>query len=511
MAEYRKKYRASLITFLIFLTSKADAKLLQIIHTNDLHSHLEYSEDRVHGGYAAVKKTIDKIKARATAQGIESLTLDAGDFTEGHTLYLAEQGRAVWKVMNAMGYDAVVLGNHDWLMGQEELDHILGSIHPTFPILGANFILDDRRKNLAQNIHPHIEITRAGMRIAILGLTTQDFFYNWLAGEGFIWPPISEARERLPDLRGNNDFVIALTHIGVNDDVSLVKNTGGIDLVVGGHSHTVLKTPLYAVDKRHRMVPIVQAGANGKYVGDLIVDLEPGSPARVVRYQLIEVNPRDGTDPVVEKRVLEARRAFEDEYGHDWLHEVVGYTEVPIVAPYKGPTTWGNLVADAIRDAGKAEAAVDVAEFYGDDMPAGPVTREQLFAFYPRVFDFNPYGWTVWTTKIRGWILKIILEQSIKHGLVFNTSGITYEATQKNGKLSVRNIRINGKKIKALKNYKLALPEGIGRGAAEIIPILQLIFKQLTDTHIPVWLAIEQRFRKVGTIRPAPLMRPPLP
>ena len=113
-----------LVCLYVFLsTNDAYARLVQILHTNDLHSHFEQAEDRSiagivspdkpKGGYAHVKALIEKMRAEAASQGVESIVVDAGDFSEGAPFFLADKGEVSWRVMNAMGYDAVTIGNHD--------------------------------------------------------------------------------------------------------------------------------------------------------------------------------------------------------------------------------------------------------------------------------------------------------------------------------------------------------------------------------------------------------------
>ena len=111
------------------------AKLVQILHTNDLHSYLESTiKDPTKGGHAYLKTVIDREKFLAGRKGVPTLVLDAGDFLEGNLFFLADGGKQVMKVMNNMGYDAVVLGNHDWLMGTKQMEGYLEESAPTFPL-----------------------------------------------------------------------------------------------------------------------------------------------------------------------------------------------------------------------------------------------------------------------------------------------------------------------------------------------------------------------------------------
>lgn len=486
------------------LPGRATARLLQIIHTNDLHSHLEKGSSPGFGGYAAVKTIMDRLKFEAAVQGIDTLALDAGDFSEGSQFYLADRGQKVWEVLDAMGYDAITIGNHDWLMGPKDLDRIVGNVKPSFAFLGANFIFDGRWANLGKYMKPWAEYQKAGAKIAVLGLTTDQFLYTWRAEDGFVHTPQLEAREDIKKLKARGaDFIIALTHLGVSGDKSLVANTRGIDLVVGGHSHTTLREPVYQKDLKGQPIPIVQASDHGHFVGDLLVDVEPGRPIQILRYQLIPVNSEDTPkDPTIVSLVKEARDRLEKDYGREWLYEVIGHSEVALERPTNGPTIWGDIVESAIMEAAGADLSINNHALYGPNQQAGPVTRETIFEFYPRMFDFdNKYGWEIWTTNVRGYFLKKTVEKVNERGHLLNVAGLTYDLYYKNGKRKLRNFKVNGKSMKWWKNYKVAFPEGVARGAVQIHDALKLIFRDAKTTRIPIWFAIENKVREIGTIK----------
>ena len=491
-------------------SANAGARLLQIIHTNDLHSHLEHAEDHEVGGYAAVKAQIDILKAQSRAEGIDVLVLDAGDFTEGSPFFLADKGEQSWKMMNAMGYDAVALGNHDYLMGQVDLNRIVGNVRPRFPVLAANFDPDPRLANIRRHFRPFQEFQKSGLKIAVLGLTTDEFVYKWRVGDRSIGKPVLSAFDYAPELKGRNDLVIALTHLGERADQMLVRNVNGMDLVIGGHSHTSLHEPIRVKSPDGTVVPIVQAGKHGEVIGDLLVDVEPGRPLEILRYRLIPVHANGPHDPFVDHSIQIARRSLEAQYGHDWLHESLGVTEVPMLTPMQGPTVWGQIAADAMRDAGKADFSLDAGGLlFGDNVPGGAITREKIFQFYPRVFSFDhPLGWTVWTTRVRGWVLKVGITQAIGNGLLLNfSSNVTYDLVGSGSRKKVRNIRINGRKIRTFGMYTMATPEGIGRAIREMSIPFKLFFRKARDSGKPIWTAIEEQVRRLGVIKVGDALR----
>jgi len=487
------------LTFSALWAPAPRAELLQIIHTNDLHSHLDWANDTAHGGFAAVKGKIDDLKARAKAQGVESLVLDAGDFSEGSVYYLADRGAAVWRTMDQMGYDAVVLGNHDWMMGAKGLDDVVGRVRPSFSLLCANFMYGPGHDQLARQMLPSASFKRAGSRIAILGLTTDEPTYNWYAKDGFISNPEYEAAQLMPKLQRENDFVIALTHLGLKRDKILGKALPGLDLVVGGHSHTALFEPVYVKNVNGHPVPIVQAGEHTGYVGNLLVDVTPGKPLRVVHYGLEEIFSNGPLDDRVTREIAYVRETLEEEYGAAWLYEVIGQSSVPLQKQVVDPTPWSRLIADSLRLSTGADLAIDVPAFGGQDQPAGPVTRDMIIRNYPRMFDFeHKLGWTVWTAQVRGWILSVAITKALEAGVKATISGIEYQVVNHAGKRKIKMLKIAGKPVNLLKNYKVALPEGIGRGVVELHPAIRSVIKKSTDSGIPIWSAIESRFKNLG-------------
>ena len=488
-------------TSIALLTSlHAQAHQLEIIHTNDLHSSYEHSYDEQKGSYAAVKATIDRLKAQSAAAGIDVLTLDAGDFTEGSPFFMVGDGTESMRLVEEMGYDAIAIGNHDWLVGADQMDQIFSTVGPHVPFLSANLNADGRFTALHQYIHPSAQFERAGIKIGVLGLSTNDILYRWALEDGKIEDPQNTAKKEIKKLRENNDLVIALTHLGVPADQSLVAKVGGIDLVVGGHSHTALQIPVWENNPSGVPIPIVQAGSHGEYVGDLLIDYEPGKPIKILRYQLIPVYVTDPQDQVIAGEVSAARQDLEAIYGQKWLSEVLAISDVPIEEPTTHPTVWGNLWADALRETAKADFGLDVSEFYGGTQEAGPVTREKLMNFYPRTFDLNKkMGWNVWRIDIPGWLIKIVLEVATKEGTFFNLSNVTFDVIAGQGAPKVKNIKIGGKNLNILKIYHCGVSEGIGRGSEGISKFLKFIFWQ-KDTGVPVWTAVENKIRRMNPV-----------
>lgn len=491
------------LSFAAFLhAATVHASPLQIIHTNDLHSFLESSQFEGWGGYAAVKATIEKIRKQGASKGLESVVLDAGDFSEGSQFFFSDKGRQSWRIMDAMGFDAVTIGNHDWLIGAQQMDDIFSKIRPRTPFLAANLeITQSKFPWLNRGMKGAVELVRGGIRIAVLGVTTDEMVYRWRMNGGGIGRPHEAANALTETLRSRNDLVIALTHIGVMEDLKFVSKTRDIDLVVGGHSHTRLSSPLTAKNKEGLDIPIVQTGEHGQWVGVMTVDVKKGRPMKVLSYELVPVRSSDASAPEaapVVEMIQQARRQLEDRYSASWLYDTVGFTQIPIERPVTQFTQWGNFAMEAIRQAAGADIAIDPGEFHGSTQPAGVINNESIMKSYPRVFEVNnAMGWTVWKIRVPGWLLKFVFEYVTNNGLHMNVAGLAFDADSSSGKVKLSNLKIQGQPVKPFKNYTVGVTEGIGRGAVEITFLLNLAFSP-KNTGFSVWSVLERKLRETG-------------
>ncbi|HEX7079256.1 MAG TPA: metallophosphoesterase, partial [Candidatus Eisenbacteria bacterium] len=283
---------------------------LVVLHTNDIHSHL-FPFDRADGarvgGAAARAALIERERRRAP----DLLLLDAGDLVQGAPVYSLFRGRPETHVQTELRYDAAALGNHDlddgpraWLTRQRSAD---------YPTLSANVFAaaesawaatltpasGDARAIAARWIGgakvapgaslrylatPYVRRTWHGVRVIVFGLTTGSLDRIVRPGPNggvAVADPVAVARRLVPSLRANADVLIALTHIGVDEDRRLADLVPGIDLIVGGHSHTRLFRPIRAGQGAGPWsggTTIVQAGSWGEYVGRAVIALADGRP-----------------------------------------------------------------------------------------------------------------------------------------------------------------------------------------------------------------------------------------
>jgi 5'-nucleotidase/UDP-sugar diphosphatase len=237
--------------------SPPDRVRLTIVHTNDLH------------GYVQNAAAIASVAREARAKNPNTLFLDAGDSITGTPISTAFRGEPVFEVMTLMGYDAATLGNHEFDHGWKQVARFRSLAG--HPLLCANATSPD---GSLLGDEAYRVFTPGGVRVGVIGLLTEDMprmttAANW--GECRVESPLDAAKRLVPEVRAKSDIVILLTHVGVEVDAAIAGAVPGIDLVIGGHSHTELKEAIWA-PCGERKVPIVQAFRYGERVGVIEFD-----------------------------------------------------------------------------------------------------------------------------------------------------------------------------------------------------------------------------------------------
>ncbi|MCL1868678.1 MAG: metallophosphoesterase [Paludibacter sp.] len=257
-----------------------ETKKIVILHTNDTHSQVIQTESNAKepnlGGYARRMGVIDSI--RKAEQNV--LLLDAGDFFQGTPYFNFFGGRVEIDAMNRMKYDAATLGNHEFDNGLDSLAMLLQTA--AFPIVDANY--DVSATILKDLVKPYIILERFGLRIGIFGLSPDP---NSLIAEknykGIIFKdPIKTAVEtsNLLKTKEKCDLIICLSHIGSVDtaqyffnDFNIARASKNIDVIIGGHSHTMIADNTTVLNKRKKPVVLSQMGKSGLYLGKIEIEL----------------------------------------------------------------------------------------------------------------------------------------------------------------------------------------------------------------------------------------------
>jgi 5'-nucleotidase / UDP-sugar diphosphatase len=457
---------------------------LTVLHTNDHHGRFWRNGDG-EGGLAARATLVKQIRDEVKASGGHVVLLDAGDVNTGVPESDLQDAEPDFKGMSAMGYEAMALGNHEFdkplavLAKQKQWSN--------FPFLSAN-IYDKSGKRIYPS---HVTLDRAGLKISVVGLTTEDTPKltdpaNTQSIE--FRPALAEAKSLVPQLRQQSHIVIGLTHVGhytdgksgVNapGDVELARGVPGLDLLIGGHSHNpvcmraanqrndayVAGTPCQP-DQQGKTW-IVQAHEWGKYVGRADFTYANGE-LKLDRYQLLPVNLKrtvkgaDGKDTKTfvateikeDPAMLALLQPFADK-GRAALDVTVGESDGALNGRREDvrskPTNMGVFIASVMMQKAKADLAIMNSGGIRDSMPAGKLT-------YKDVLKVQPFGNQLVSVDLKGNELMTYLNAAAKmtagSGAFPQFAGV--RLVIENG--AVTSATIKGQPIDTAKTYRLAL------------------------------------------------------
>lgn len=265
---------------MLAFVSGADAQRLTILHVNDTHSHFEPVRSGPDAGLGGVIERAAYVDSVRRADGKRNvLLLHAGDFSQGTSYFTVLKGDLEIAEINAMKYDCVTLGNHEFDNGVEELGRRLAMLK--CPVVCANY--DFSSFEAGKYIKPYTIVRRGGMKIGIIGLLTDitKVVERTISDRLPALDVVTVTNKWASYLKNEEkcDLVIVLSHLGYDEseafesmsDQMLVGRTRNVDLVVGGHSHTFLEKMESAPNPDGKMVPIVQDGCWGLNVGNLKV------------------------------------------------------------------------------------------------------------------------------------------------------------------------------------------------------------------------------------------------
>ncbi len=262
--------------------SGALEKQLFILHTSDTHSRIEPISREAADEYAGMGGAVRRagIVKQFRSKHPDMLLLDCGDVSQGTPYYNLFQGELEIKMMNLMGYDAMAIGNHEFDFGWENMARLFRLAR--FPIVCSNY--EVAGTVLEGLVKPYIILEREGLKIGAFGLAPKlEGLVQADKSEGVVYKdPIAVAQE-MSDLLGGKegcDVVICLSHLGLQrlmpgdvDDEQLVAKTHGIDVILGGHTHTFMEKPMVYLNANGENVSLLHSGRNGIFVGEMVLTL----------------------------------------------------------------------------------------------------------------------------------------------------------------------------------------------------------------------------------------------
>lgn len=405
----------------------AQAFDLTILHINDFHSRMEpinkydgpcsgeeAAENACFGGVARIASAV--AAERAAAGDTPTLLVDAGDQSQGSLFYTFYKDKDSAEMMNRIGFEAMAVGNHEFDDGVPVIQAFAQAVD--FPVLMANADMA-REPELAKLVDASTVIERNGERIGIIGLTPQDNQELTAAGTSIRFTdPVAAARREAEKLTAEGvDKIILLSHSGYELDKRLAAEVPGIDVIVGGHSHTLLSStdpkaagpyPTLVRGPDGTDVPIVQAYAYSKYLGKLRVTFDDAGRVTQAQGAPILLDAAVPEDEGIKARVAELAVPLEE-----IRSKVVAEAAQPIDGAREtcrvAECAMGNLVADALLARTK-DQGVQIAFGNGGNVrasvDAGPITMGE-------VLTVLPFQNTVATFQLTGADLVAALENGV--------------------------------------------------------------------------------------------------
>ena len=376
----------------------ADYKLT-ILHTNDIHSRIESinkydstcnaeseAEGKCFGGVARIKSAVDAKRAELAGQNV--LVLDAGDPFQGSLFYTTYKGAAEAEFMEAIGYDAMAVGNHEFDDGPEGLAKFIDAV--SFPVISGNLDLSSEA-SIKDKVGNHVVLEVGGEKIGIISALATDTVDTSSPGDNVVFQDeIESLKADVAALEAEGvNKIIALTHVGLPKDLDIAAAVPGFDVVVGGHSHSLLSN---TSDRAQGPYPtmvgdtaVVTAYAYSKYLGELDVTFDDAGKVTAATGEPILLDASITPDADMLARVAEMGAPIEE-----MKKRVVAKSSDVIVGDRNvcraEECSIGNLVADAMLDRVK-DQGISIAIQNGGGLrasiDAGDVTMGEVLTVLP--------------------------------------------------------------------------------------------------------------------------------
>ncbi|CAN7449793.1 5'-nucleotidase C-terminal domain-containing protein [Neorhizobium sp. LjRoot104] len=402
---------------------------LNILHINDFHSRLESinatdstcsAEDEgkgvCFGGAARLLTAINQTRDALKAENKNVILLNGGDNFQGSLFYTTYKGAAEAEALNAMKFDAMTVGNHEFDDSDDVLATFLDKIQ--FPVVTANVVPSAAAK-IGNRIKPSLVLTVGGQKIGIVGAVTNDTPEIANPGPNItIADDVAKITEAVQGLKAQGvDKIIALTHVGYPRDLAMIAKIPDVDVVVGGHTHTLLSNvakgaegpyPTWSDNPGGYKVPVVQAYQYSKYLGDIKIVFDDNGVVKSAEGEPILMDKSITPDPAFLARVAELKKPIED-----LKKKIVGASDAVIDGDRRvcraKECSMGNLVADAQLDRVKDQGITISIQNGGGlraSIDAGEVSMGE-------VLTVLPFQNTIATFQIKGADLVAALENGV--------------------------------------------------------------------------------------------------
>ncbi len=426
---------------------------ITIMHMNDVHARVEEGI-----GYAKISTLIQHQRELNP----NTLVLDAGDTFHGQTIATLVQGESIVRLLNELGIDAMVAGNHDFNYGLDRLLELAEMA--SFPILGANVIKDGKVV-----LQEHIIKEVGGVKIGIFGIATPETAYkthpNNVKDVTFA-DIVATAQQQVDQLKDQTDLIIGLVHLGmdgssIDTSTKIAEQVDGIDLIVDGHSHQEINTVI-------NDTLIVQAGEYSNHLGIVEIEFADG---KVVKKEGRILSAAE-TEQVEKDPHIQAVIDAIKEQQNEVLSEVVATTHVVLDGERETVRTkesnLGNLIADAMLWVTGADVAITNGGGIRASIDIGEITKGDIITVLP-------FGNFVVTLDVTGADIVAALQHGAgdypdAKGAFPQVAGLSFaiDETKPKGE-KVHSVFINGQPVEPDRIYTVATNDFLAAGGDEYL------------------------------------------
>ena len=462
------------------------AQRVTLLHTNDLHSQIDPAQQ---GGMARLKAAIDSVRG---ADG-NVLLINAGDAFQGSVFFTLFQGEVEQKLMNGMGYDILIVGNHEFDNGLDQLAKVYSTANQD--IIATNY--DFSATPLAGMTKPYLVKQFGDRKIGFFALNIDPKgLIDAENYQGMPWYDTLEAAEAMAWYLKHIDKVdkvVAITHIGYSDilgeeDIAVAKASKYIDVIIGGHTHTLLDP---AGEKAHvrnadgKDVLVLQAENSGKWLGELVFDFEGDT----TEAKLIPIDSR--WDNRLDSAFIAQITPYREKV--DSLNNIV-IAKTREMMPRQSAELM-NLMGDIVLAegealiGGKVDMAISNKGGIRKDLPQGEVSQGEIMSIFPFLNHIN-------VIEISGTDLldnfRIMAAQ--KGQVVSKNVDIVYNPAD----TTIVSAKINGKPVDPKATYKVASIDYLINGGDYMTPLTRgtLLKKSKDLIYQAVIRHLEKEYKK---------------
>lgn len=308
-------------------------------------------------------------------------------------------------MLDHLGYDVSIIGNHDWLKGPDALLGIMNLLQPKVQFLGSNLSFSQFNRQVEMNrwIHPFTIREVNGTRIGFIGLSTYEFIYDKYFSPVEIQEPFFLTRKLAFDLKQVTDLVVVISHNSVLANQAILKAAPEADIIVGGHDHQKLNQPLIVERTGAQPGWIVEAGSWGKYLGKADFAIHQ-KHVELKNYELIQIDRTipDHAETLEKIEQIENRitKRFGPIFNDHIAESEIEFNRTGI------DNLMGNLVTDSYISRTGSDLAMDSYKFIYGEIHRGKIDTVDIYNANPSVYDLKKgKNWTLKTLPILGKIL----------------------------------------------------------------------------------------------------------